>query len=179
MKITRHTQSKTKIRQALLTLLTEKDFEKITVADLTRTAKVNRGTFYLHYIDKYDLLNQLVEEFKMELQAILTNPNLEAKTGMIACLTHLKSEALFVTTITQKTSRHLTDEVTNFMMRVFKGSPEFREQILSQSRLPKAYQLAGFSHYISGLISLWIQRQFKESPHEIMEMIMVTIERHS
>ena len=30
-------------------LLSEKDYGNITVSDICRTAKISRGTFYLHY----------------------------------------------------------------------------------------------------------------------------------
>ncbi|OUS69732.1 hypothetical protein B1748_30735 [Paenibacillus sp. MY03] len=36
----------------------EKGFDGITVKDLTERADINRGTFYIHYRDKYDLLEQ-------------------------------------------------------------------------------------------------------------------------
>ncbi|MFF2911413.1 TetR/AcrR family transcriptional regulator [Paenibacillus sp. NPDC057934] len=42
--------------------MNEKDFEKITVADLTKGAQVNRATFYAHFNDKYELLDYIVNE---------------------------------------------------------------------------------------------------------------------
>ena len=48
----------------------EKGFEAITVSDLTKKADINRGTFYLHYKDKYDLLEQSEEEIFVELDRI-------------------------------------------------------------------------------------------------------------
>ena len=43
-------------------LLGEKSFEAITVQDITDRATVNRATFYAHFQDKYDLLEQSVSE---------------------------------------------------------------------------------------------------------------------
>lgn len=51
-------QTKRMIRDALTLLMEEKGFEGITVRDLAEKAAINRGTFYLHYKDKYDLLEQ-------------------------------------------------------------------------------------------------------------------------
>ena len=39
-------RSKTLIRNALLSLMQEKEFEKITVTDIVSKADINRGTFY-------------------------------------------------------------------------------------------------------------------------------------
>lgn len=41
--------------QALTRLLLEKDLKDISVLELTELADINRGTFYLHYKDIYDL----------------------------------------------------------------------------------------------------------------------------
>ena len=50
------------IREAFFELLREKGFEKMSVADICRIADINRGTFYLHYVDKYDLLDAVIDE---------------------------------------------------------------------------------------------------------------------
>lgn len=50
------------IREAFYELLREKGFAKLTVSDLCKRAQINRGTFYLHYEDKYVLLNALIDE---------------------------------------------------------------------------------------------------------------------
>ena len=47
------------IENAFLQILEEKHFEAITIGDITKKASINRGTFYLHFEDKYDLLNQI------------------------------------------------------------------------------------------------------------------------
>lgn len=46
-------------------------FEAITVSDLTEKADINRGTFYQHYKDKYDLLKQSEEEIFEGLKKIV------------------------------------------------------------------------------------------------------------
>ena len=44
------------LRNALVALILEKGYEAITVQDITDRADLNRGTLYLHYRDKQDLL---------------------------------------------------------------------------------------------------------------------------
>src|SRR5580698_9098786 len=44
------------LQQALEKLLETKEFEKISVQDITDAATVNRATFYDHYPDKFALL---------------------------------------------------------------------------------------------------------------------------
>jgi AcrR family transcriptional regulator len=48
------------LREALLSLMGEKDYDRITVEEITERANLGRATFYLHYKDREDLL---LEEF--------------------------------------------------------------------------------------------------------------------
>ena len=48
--------------QALQDLLAEKGFEAISMQDIAERSTLNRGTIYLHYKDKFALLEALIEE---------------------------------------------------------------------------------------------------------------------
>ena len=43
-------------------LILKKPVEKITVTEIAKLAEINKGTFYLHYSDIYDLYNQYLQE---------------------------------------------------------------------------------------------------------------------
>lgn len=66
------------IRSALISLIEEKGFEAMSVKDITERAQINRGTFYSHYEDKFDLMDkcqqQLIEE--MEIKVVRNIPKL-------------------------------------------------------------------------------------------------------
>ena len=63
--------TKKQLRNALMTILAEKPLSRITVKELCLLAKLNRGTFYAHYADVYDLLEQIEAEMKTEYFAAL------------------------------------------------------------------------------------------------------------
>lgn len=51
-----------KMNDALLFLLEKKAFEYITIKDICKEAKVNRSTFYLHYDNLNDLLDEVISK---------------------------------------------------------------------------------------------------------------------
>ncbi|RJE90408.1 TetR/AcrR family transcriptional regulator [Paenibacillus sp. 1011MAR3C5] len=59
----RITQTKQSLINAFFSLASKKDFEKITIADITKGAQVNRATFYAHFNDKYDLIDYIMGDF--------------------------------------------------------------------------------------------------------------------
>jgi AcrR family transcriptional regulator len=57
------------ILQAFDSLLAEKNFESISVQDVTDTAEINRATFYKHFVDKYALLDYAMgQKFRREIE---------------------------------------------------------------------------------------------------------------
>ena len=51
----------------LLKLMRQKNFDKIKISDICDEALINRSTFYAHYEDKYELLDDFIEDLKMSL----------------------------------------------------------------------------------------------------------------
>jgi len=50
------------LREALIELIEERDFEALTIGQITERAMVSRAAFYRNYQDKYDLVEQIFEE---------------------------------------------------------------------------------------------------------------------
>ncbi len=48
------------IRDALMELLKTKPYSKISVTEICRLAEINRGTFYIHYYDVDDVLDDIL-----------------------------------------------------------------------------------------------------------------------
>jgi len=61
-------KTKEKIQLSFLQLLKEKHFMNISVRDITTRAAINRGTFYLHYQDKYDFIDQMEQDLLSGLE---------------------------------------------------------------------------------------------------------------
>lgn len=55
-------KTKKRIKQVFLELIEKKELKKITVTEIARTAEINKGTFYLHYKDIYELYAEVLME---------------------------------------------------------------------------------------------------------------------
>ena len=66
-------RTKRQLRQGLTTLMRQKSIKEITVRELSDLVDINRGTFYIHYRDIYDMVEQIengiFEDFNQILNA--------------------------------------------------------------------------------------------------------------
>ncbi|HMZ06466.1 MAG TPA: TetR family transcriptional regulator [Anaerolineales bacterium] len=57
------------VEQAFTQLIREKEFQSISVQDISERAEINRATFYAHFPDKYALLDYKIrQEFRAEIE---------------------------------------------------------------------------------------------------------------
>lgn len=63
-------RTKDKIRQAFWELYKIHKIEKITVKDIAEGCQIHRATFYLHYSDVYEILEEIEEKLLKELYEI-------------------------------------------------------------------------------------------------------------
>lgn len=106
-------KTKKLIKEAFFELMESIGFEKITIAELAKKAMVSRTTFYLHYMDKYDLLDKLENDVLDELTALM-------KASHCSIVTIVKSDDL--------------DIISNFIKRYYlyvKENEQFFRLIMS------------------------------------------------
>lgn len=63
------------LQSALIDLLQTNAFENITINDICRESLIGRSTFYHHYDDKYELLDQMIEEMSQRFQTLINSRN--------------------------------------------------------------------------------------------------------
>ncbi|MBQ2218094.1 MAG: TetR/AcrR family transcriptional regulator, partial [Firmicutes bacterium] len=64
-------RSRRLLKEGLLSLMQEKKFKDISARDITESADLNRGTFYLHYPDTQALLESIEDDLLSEAQQIV------------------------------------------------------------------------------------------------------------
>jgi AcrR family transcriptional regulator len=62
-------RTRTLLREALVELIEDRGFDRVTVGDLTSRAMVSRAAFYRNYRDKYQLVEQIFDEAMAEMTA--------------------------------------------------------------------------------------------------------------
>jgi AcrR family transcriptional regulator len=65
-------------RTALIELMEEKPFHKITIKEICERADLNRTTFYLHYTDQTQLLNEIIERIEEDMAKCIATPGDES-----------------------------------------------------------------------------------------------------
>lgn len=92
-------KTKEHIKKALFQVSISKGIHSVTIQDIISSAEINRATFYYHYKDKQDLLEQIQEETlegliqDLQLQSINTIENI-IYPPVLASFKHVKKNAV-------------------------------------------------------------------------------------
>ena len=189
--MTRKEITREKIINALIHLMEEKSFEKISVLDIINNIHINRGTFYLHFFDKYNLLEQIENEIFDDLNNCFTSNNfnqLIIEASMINSSSkntetfyHIKQ---FLTDIYASIDKH-ADIIKVLLSRngslstSYKFNSFFKKTIINnicfiiknkETKIPKDYifAIAIGVHY--NIVIEWINKTKRESPQELAEI---------
>lgn len=178
--------------EALISLLEKMDFEYITIKEICTAANVNRSTFYLHYENTRDLLEEAVsmmhERFLSyfdvkserfigrlgdcpEEELLLITPEY-----LTPYLTFIRENRRLYSAAMNKPANFRAVETYSAMFRhVF-------DPILARFSVPEAernYIMAFYLHGIAAIMSQWLEEDCKKSIGEIAEIIMKCIPHHT
>lgn len=171
-------KTKKAIKEAFFDLVSEKTFEKVAISDIADRAMINRATFYLHYQDKYDLLNSLETEVLNDIQKIsfiVTRKYILACTNQGTVFPHVTELLSYVEKNPQFFKLVANDRIglpfynkvgEKISKRIFDELPELKDD----TTLWKYLQNFVISAY-SSIINEWIRNDRKESKEEIALLI--------
>ena len=166
-------RTKKLIRQGLVELSATKRINKITVKELTDYIEINRGTFYLHYKDVYDLVesleNDLYEEFDKKLSsytsdALLKNPVDVCEDLCIHFYEHKDLYTAFLgvngdAQFSFKLGERFNIGVFELFKNIFPKMKEIEYDL--------AYSYGKFG--LVGLVNSWFNKYPEKTPREIAE----------
>ncbi|MFU1798306.1 TetR/AcrR family transcriptional regulator [Paenibacillus azoreducens] len=174
-------RTKAVIRKALTELIDEKGFEALTVKDITTRAEINRGTFYLHYRDKYDLLEQSEQELIKGLIGILSTIDLFDPTDLdmeqsfpyiVKVIEYMGEHADFLKTILGPKG----DPSFHSLLKAMMSEHLFEKNVVPFIKkenvlVPTQYLVAYIASAHFGIIQEWLMKGRKESPQEIASIM--------
>jgi len=159
----RKRDSQERIEKVFIELLQTKEVKDITVADISKLAKVNRSTFYANYIDIYDLVDKVRNRMINEFFCIYTD---EVKSeyhsyNFLKLFQYIKENQLFYKTYFKLNVDYNwnTDYLNDEMLKWF-GSIDNKE-----------YHVAFFKAGLNAILQMWLNNGCKESPEEIDQII--------
>ena len=114
----RKLKSQKAIQSTFLDMLIEIGFDDITVKDLTEKAELGRKTFYLHYVDKYDLLDHIVDRHLKELEEICEyKQNVDLYKGSVIWFEYFETHKNFFASLFKSTNTFsFRKKLLNFIM---------------------------------------------------------------
>lgn len=161
------------IRESLFELLETQPLKKITVKRLSELADINRGTFYSHYAD----INDLVEQLEAEIVVSMTGSIQFEKIGDVNQLqmftevfAHIQSHVDdFRLIFLNPESSHCLDKIIAAVYQYHAAALLRKAQPISENMI--AYTFALLSSGCTQVILKWIENDFAENPAEMARLI--------
>ena len=171
----RKTDSKKRIRSAFIQILANKGFDKVSVSEITRLAKINRGTFYLNYIDKFDLLDEIEREFFSDIKEILLQKNKIADHRTIFSNNQILDIIYYLEENSDLISALVNSNLKNEMQEKFKIllTDVFIQLHVNvdSPKIDKDYAFEIYFGSIATIFIFWIQKGMAETPQELLDII--------
>ena len=174
--------------KALLSLLEKKPFAYITISEICEKAEVNRSTFYLHYENTSDLLNEatnyvlsnFASYFPIDAEDIIAQfPNSDLQDLKFINEKYLHPYLSFIKDNQQVFSAVLSQPTTFESKAIFQRLfDNIFKPILDRFHYPRDDQNYVMMFYLNGIaaiISEWLKDGCKKSIEDVSAIIQVCI----
>jgi AcrR family transcriptional regulator len=188
--LSRHTRRRLQTRQRLiqttLQLVLEKGYNAISIQDITDQADLGRGTFYIHFKDKEEVVwtafQEMFQELEQEAHKQLDRrmPQVEY-FGLLNIFRHAQSNCdLYRVMFGGQGSAILTARVQDFMAKAFlvdiRLAPEPPE---INFHIPEEIEAQILTGVISRLLFWWLETPNNYSPEQMAAMTYEALYRKS
>lgn len=166
------------IMNAFISLMAEKDFEKITINDIADRADVNRGTVYFHFMDKYHILDSCIETHLENLGENCLpaegKADAQSKASLLRTFQIMeKDAALYATLLTNKGLPAFRNRLKEIIIQSIDKqitdnhlNPDVQKDVLAQF----------LTSATVGVIEWWIIGSMPYSAEEISEQLWTLLE---
>ncbi|MBM7542206.1 TetR/AcrR family transcriptional regulator [Amphibacillus cookii] len=162
------------LKEALINQLKDKSISKITIKALCEEADINRSTFYAHFRDVYDLLDQIETEVMNDMEQTLiayyhVNIN-EADEMVIKLLDYIvANQDICLTLLNEKVNAGFHDKIMSMADDfVVRGFLERNQTDGELAEYLSKYVISGSIR----LIETWLKSNSIKSSAEMADIIM-------
>ncbi|RYG72368.1 TetR/AcrR family transcriptional regulator [Lentibacillus lipolyticus] len=161
------------LKDSLINLLKTKPISAITVKEICEQADINRSTFYTHYNDQFDLLEQIEAEIIADLNTYLRQYNFEQEEESLQMteklLEYVASKKEICQTLLSGNGdlsfeRRIMDVTRQFLIKSWTDNSDIDERI---SEYASTFIISG-SIYV---IKHWLANNLDQSPKQIARLI--------
>ncbi|MBT2696170.1 TetR/AcrR family transcriptional regulator [Bacillus sp. ISL-40] len=171
-------KSQEAIKKAVIELMSEQNFDDITIQDISDRANVSRGTIYLHYTDKYDLLDKLIAEHIEKLREICeSSSELDYIDANLPWFEYLENHYLFFSTmLASKGAPSFRNQFLEFLIEEFKDEVDVakgKNQGLNEDIILQFI----VTSYV-GLVEWWFNNGMPCTPRVMAEQVGILLDRN-
>lgn len=166
----RTTQSKIAIQRAYLNLVVSRnDIDTITVSDICKKAKINRTTFYAHYLDINDLIESIREWMINEFLNVFNEEKTNEKHSFDfeKLFKNIKENQIFY-----KIYFKLGFDFKKTFVENGANSSLDIGSLFYKDTKHIDYHIEFFSAGITAIIKKWLDDRCKESPHTMGQILV-------
>lgn len=173
-------KSQEAIKKAFIELMAEKNVDQISIQEISDRANVSRRTIYLHYMDKFDLLDKIIEEHIYELRKLceLAVNNTEYNDVVLLWFEYFENHYLFFSTmLASKGGPLFRSRFLEFVLQELENEEtitEGRSQGLSDSE-DVIIQFYGAA--ILGVVEWWFKNGKPHPPHFMAQRVGTLLEK--
>ena len=167
-------KTKQQLQEGFIHLRKTKSIKYITVKELCELTDLNRGTFYLHYRDIYDLSEQMENEIILKFEEALNSYSVDGETSpqtiMCKAFEIIKENADFCTCLLSNTGEMTFFNKLKTIIR--DGCFQYWTELFSKPKKVETFDyFFNFMLYgCIGLIESWLNNGLKESPKEMAQL---------
>ncbi|MEM5008466.1 TetR/AcrR family transcriptional regulator [Priestia megaterium] len=173
-------KSQKAIKKAVIELMSETSFDQITVQDIVDRADVSRKTFYLRYLDKFDLLDKLIEEHINEMQEICESASeTDDLDGNVSWFEYFESNySFFSALLGSKGAPFFRSRFLDFVIDDMKNGWDINTKEGKNQGLNEDVLLQFFGAAYVQVVEWWFTNEMPYPPHVMEEQIEILLERN-
>ena len=157
------------LKETLTEMLKEQDIYHISIRELCERADVNRTTFYKHYGNQFELLDEMENDLLRSIEQTFRQDRTDEISGIETILCFFEENMDFIRLLL---NTHVDAEFPQklFSLAVITRSIENVTPSIPQNEREYIHRFLLYGAY--EMIRAWVNKDQHESPHEMAKIIL-------